>query len=217
MNKTTLQEQIELKIRDSILSGEYRAGERLIEADLVKNYKISRTIVRESLKNLGATGLVSYISKKGYSVKKFSIEDVKNLYNLLKVLEGYACETAVPLFKSQDVAKIQKLHEKMNLTAMEGNYQKYRELNIRFHETFFARSGNKILKETIINFRTRLYSYRYLSMMFPDSMIVYNREHENIIKYVKKKDSERVKLEMQKHIETVKNNVVMSLEKAPLL
>jgi len=210
-------EAIELLIRDGILSGEYRAGERLVEADLIKKYSVSRTIVRESLRNLNATGLVSYIPKKGHSVRKFSKEDVKDIYDIICVLEGYASEIAVPFFNRRDIRNMKELNEKMKVAASAEDFKEYRRLNVEFHKGFATMSGNRSLEETLENLRTKVYTYRYLSMLNPDAMDAYVKGHEKVIKAATKKDPQKVRLEMQEHIKTVRDNLIISIERSPLI
>ena len=210
-------EEIEILVRDGIMSGEYRAGERLVEADLIKKYNVSRTIVREALRNLSATGLVMYIPKKGHSVRKFSKEDVKNIYDIIRVLEGYACEIATPFFTRRDIQQIKGFNEGMKIVASEENFKEYRRLNVEFHKLFTTLSNNRILEETLENLRMKVYTYRYLSMLNPGAMDAYIKGHGKVIKFVTKKDPEKVRLAMQEHIKTVRDNLIFSIERSPLL
>ena len=209
-------EEIEVKIRDAILRGEYRAGERLVEADLISKYEASRTIVREALRNLNATGLLRYVPKKGHSVRKFSLEEIKNIYDLICLMEGYACKIATHLFKKQDVDDLKKLQEQIKSAVKKNDFKKYRELNASFHGLFVNLTGNKVLEEEVIRLRTRINTYRYLVLMIPGALENYTQDHETIIRYVLKKDPQKVKLAMQKHIERVKDNLIHAIENSPL-
>ena len=210
-------EEIEIKIRDAILRGEYRAGERLIEADLISKYEASRTIVREALRNLNATGLLKYIPKKGHSVRKFSLEEIQNTYDLICLMEGYACKIATPLFKKQDISKLKKIQEQIKDAVKTNDYKNYRELNSVFHGTFVNLTGNNVLKEEITTLRTRINTYRYLPLMIPGALENYTKDHEMIIKYVVMKDPRKVKSAMQKHIERVKKYLILAVENSPLM
>lgn len=210
-------EEIEIKIRDAILRGEYRAGERLVEADLISKYEASRTIVREALRNLNSTGLLKYIPKKGHSVRKFSLEEIKNTYDLICLMEGYACKIATPLFKKQDIDDLKKLQEQILGVVKKNDYKKYRELNTVFHGIFVNLSGNNVLKEEIITLRTRINTYRYLPLMIPGALDNYTKDHEAIIRCVTRKDSQKVKSAMQKHIERVKKYLILAIENSPLM
>ncbi len=210
-------EEIEIKIRDAILRGEYRAGERLIEADLISKYEASRTIVREALRNLNDTGLLKYIPKKGHSVRKFSLEEIKNTYDLICLMEGYACEIVTPSFKKQDIDNLKKLQEQIKGVVKKNDYKKYRELNTVFHGVFVNLTGNNVLKEEIITLRTRINTYRYLPLMIPGALDNYTKDHEAIIKCVMRKNPQKVKLAMEKHIKRVKKYLILAIEHSPLM
>ena len=111
---------------------------------MISKYEASRTIIREALRNLNATGLLSYIPKKGHSVKKFSLEEIKNTYELICLMEGYACKIATPLFQKQDVDDLKKLQEKLKGIVKKNDYKKYRELNAVFHGVFVMRQNTSI-------------------------------------------------------------------------
>jgi DNA-binding GntR family transcriptional regulator len=209
-------EEVEIKIRNAILRGEYRAGERLIEADLISKYEASRTIVREALRNLNATGLLRYIPKKGHSVRKFSLEEIQNTYDLICLMEGYACKIATPLFMKQDMDALKGLQDQIKGIVKKNDFKKYRELNTSFHGLFVNLTGNKVLKEEIITLRTRINTYRYLPLMIPGALENYTKDHETIIKCVIRQEPQKVKLAMQKHIKRVKDNLIIAIENSPL-
>lgn len=209
-------EEIEVKIRDAILRGEYRAGERLIEADLISKYEASRTIVREVLRNLNATGLLKYVPKKGHSVRKFSLEEIQNTYDLICLMEGYACKIATPLFTKQDIDSLKKLQDQIKGIVKKNDFKKYRELNASFHGIFVNLTGNKVLEEEVITLRTRINTYRYLPLMIPGALENYTNDHEAIIRCVIRKDPQKAKLAMRKHIERVKEYLILAIENSPL-
>jgi len=89
-----LSEAVAIELRRAIARGEYRPGERLTEAALCERFKVSRTPVREALRELEAEGLVTITSNLGASVVKLTLEDMNHIYDMLIVLEGTACSMA---------------------------------------------------------------------------------------------------------------------------
>lgn len=213
-----LAEETEEKIRDDILGGEYRAGERLIEANLIARYDVSRTIVREALRNLSATGLLTYVPQKGHSVRKFSLADVENIYNLLILLEGYACELAVARLGPGDLERLGELHRQMSDNiGVKDSYHVHRDLNVRFHQVFIQASGNDILAEEIGHLRMRIYTFRYLALTLHDALTTYVGEHGAVLEALYRKDTAGVKARMQAHITSVKDNLIKILKTSPLV
>lgn len=212
----TLLEEVEVKLRDAILNGEYRPGERLIEGDLTQRYRVSRSVLREALRNLGGTGIVTYYPNKGHHVTKFTIKQVENIYDVITLLQGYACELSVPFFKQRDIDFLKALNQQMKGLVHKQDYRAYRKLNDSFHEKFSIMSGNEVLRDTITKLRTRAFTYRYLAVMVPNAMEGYCKEHDTIINGVVMKDTRRTKMGMQRHMQTVKNNLIPVLKQSPL-
>ena len=210
-------EKTEIKLKEAILKGEYRAGERLIEAELEKKYSVSRTVVREVLKDLNAAGLLTYIPQKGHSVRKFSLADIKNLYDVIILLEGYACEISIQLFRKKDISLIKEFNRKMKIASEKDDYRQFTQLNTQFHGTFSRITGNDALKEVIENLRNRILTYRYPALIMPNFMADNVRGHAIIIKSVERGDLKQAKLAMQKHIQSARDELIKAIEKFPFL
>ena len=88
----SIREKIYQKVRDRITYGFLNPGERLIEENLVKEFKVSRTPIRESLRQLENEGLITFERNKGFTVSKLSPKQVDEIYQLPWILEGYAAK-----------------------------------------------------------------------------------------------------------------------------
>ena len=209
-----LHEEIEVKLRDEILNMEFKAGEKLVEMELADRYKVSRPIIREVLRRLNSVGLVSYIPNRGHYVAKVSIKQLKEIYDLLKLLEGYACENAVNLYTQEDLDYLMDINEKMKVAASKDDHRTYRKFNDLFHEKFINICNNETLKTTISNLRVRAYAYRYLALTVPTTMSNFNEQHSNIIKLLKQKDGEKINQEMQKHIASSQRLMIEVIERS---
>ena len=172
-----LHEEIEIKLRDSILNMEFKAGEKLVELELADKYKASRPVIREVLRRLSSVNLVTYTPNKGHHVAKVTIKQLKEIYDLIKVLEGLACECSVESFNLDDLEYLTELNEQMKVAGNNNDYKTYRKINDIFHERFIIISGNETLKETIRNLRVRAYAYRYLALTVPSTMSTFNEQH----------------------------------------
>ena len=212
----TLVEEVEVKLRDATLTGEYKTGERLIEADLAQKYQVSRPVLREALRNLGGTGIVTYYSNKGHHVTKFTIKQVEEIYDVITLLQGFACELSVPFFKQRDIDFLKALNQQMKGFAHKQDYRAYRKLNDSLHEKFAIMSGNEVLRDTVTKLMTSAFMYRYIAVMIPNAMEGYCKELETIINGVEMKDARRTKMGMQRHMQTVKNNLIRVLKQSPL-
>lgn len=108
-----ISEEISEILRDEIISGKLMPRERLLEEDLAKRFHVSRTPVREAIKRLESAGLVKIEHNKGAFVSDRDVSEIKNIYELRMVLEGYATETAIPYINIDTVGKLEETIKKM--------------------------------------------------------------------------------------------------------
>lgn len=139
-------------VRDLIVSGEIGAGVRLSEVTLSERLGISRTPLRAALAQLGQEGLVEIIPSGGYAVRSFGREDVIDAIELRGVLEGTALRLAAE--RGVDASGMQELHGLLQALdlALRGNvgdmdFDRYVELNARFHEVLWGLASRTIRRE----------------------------------------------------------------------
>lgn len=137
------------RVRERILSGEYQPGMHLQEIPLATAMDASRTPIRAALMELEKEGLLSYVPKRGYEVRRFDGADIADMYSVRAVLEAHAAsqcamqpERAPLLAKLQDCLRIGDaiLARRRLLPA---DLAPYREMNHRFHEAILQHSGSR--------------------------------------------------------------------------
>ncbi|MBO6048128.1 MAG: GntR family transcriptional regulator [Erysipelotrichaceae bacterium] len=133
----SLSTQIFELLRDRILNGDYEDGQKLNELALAKELKISRTPIREALKQLELQELVESIPNKGVYVKGFSARDIDDMFEMRISLEGLAIELAIDRMDDEHLNKIKDVYDLMEFYSMKLDYEKLRELNIMFHEVIY--------------------------------------------------------------------------------
>jgi GntR family transcriptional regulator, trigonelline degradation regulator len=109
-----LRRQVLDELRQSIISGRLEPGARLVERELVGMMGVSRTVIREALRQLETEGLVAIIPNKGPVVRKLSLEEARDLYSIRAVLEGLAARLFV---ENGDNAHVEKLEQALEDTA----------------------------------------------------------------------------------------------------
>ena len=132
--KATLQYRVTSKLREAILRGEFREGDRLIQEEWAEKLGVSRMPIREALRQLEMEGLVRIEPHRGAIVIPVSIEDVEEIYFLRALLEGIAVEKSLPFLEEADLEELESLVEQMEaLPANEAAVEQYVRLNARFH------------------------------------------------------------------------------------
>ncbi len=209
-----LRDKITDFIRDLIISGEVKPGEKLTEEGLSSKIGISRTPLREALLKLQSEGLVKVLPRKGAIVEDLSKEDANETYLIKGILEGLAGRLATEHITDEELGKLVEInHEMLRLSKNKRKDPKQiLKLNSEFHKIIIKSSKSKKLIKFIDDLRkhTLRYNSIYLSLMdhIQDSI----REHEKIIKALKKRDSELVELLIKKHNETARKYLYEKLK-----
>jgi DNA-binding GntR family transcriptional regulator len=174
------------KISDGTLSG----GDRLVEADLQKVFKVSRTPIREALRILTSRGLLETVPGRGASIRRVSFEDIKEIYPILANLEGLAASMAAEHISAHTFAEMKSCLEQMEVLKKAGEKRPYIEYHYRFHELYIQRCQNQHLIQIIMDLRRQIHLYRlshlYIPMAHSYSMTI----HEKILHLLKEKDKE---------------------------
>ncbi|WP_198157031.1 GntR family transcriptional regulator [Aquincola tertiaricarbonis] len=139
------------RLRDAILSGVYRPGQRLTEVALSEEMNTSRTPVTAALKALVEQGLVLYATNRGYWVREFSLEEVLEAYEVRGCLEGLACrraaERGLPAHLAELLRHCLEIGERVTAGARLAatDHAVYQRMNVEFHNAILEASGNRRL------------------------------------------------------------------------
>lgn len=186
----TLREKILEDIRDAIVSGEFKAGCRISEPDLTERYGISRTPIREALRQLESEGYLKVIPRRGAIVSEFNRKEVEEFYAIKGVLEGYAACCACEKLSLKDLYRLQAINDKLAELAQSGDVRGFFKIHDDFHEVFIRASKNEKLHELVSNLVTKFQLLRFSSLSLPGRMATSVQEHNKIIDAFRNKDAE---------------------------
>lgn len=193
-------------IKEAIVTGKYEPGERLTEEFLAKETNLSRTPIREAIKQLEAEGLITPL-KRGVIVRNFTKEDIRQIYDLRALLESYAASQAAYHRDENDLYHMKKANQeykevidKIGEKPNEDMILELVEVNRAFHETILAASKNEHLrfhlsKVVVVPLVFRSF-YWYDQHQIKHSLGV----HETILEAILNNDAERAKVAMNEHI-----------------
>ncbi|MFT9846263.1 GntR family transcriptional regulator [Aneurinibacillus sp. REN35] len=200
-------------IRSAIIEGDYAPGQRLTEEALAAELHISRTPIREALKRLETEGLIVSL-KRGVSVKTFSRESIRQIYDLRALLEGYTATQAAINHTTEDIKRLWHIHEAYG-QAIERldehhpiNLKEVVRLNNKFHEGVLLASKNEYMEF--------LLSKVFVLPLVFRSFYWYNKEeieqsqgmHQTILEAIEQRDPERSKSAMSEHIYRGRDHVL---------
>jgi len=157
-------ESIYIALRDAIVRGDLKPGQRIVEQKLSDRFRVSRVPVREALKKLEQNGFVERLSVRGVMVKEVSEEDIRDTLSILAVLEGHAAARACEQASGDLVAFLESNIEAASGGLQRGNMEDTESLDSRFHQAIVSAAGSKALVTLIGPLRSHLDRYRqYLS------------------------------------------------------
>ncbi|MCS7175449.1 GntR family transcriptional regulator [Pseudothermotoga sp.] len=205
-----LKEKIYLDLREKILNEEIKPGEWIVERKLTEIYKVSRTPIREVLRMLMEDGLIELNGKKGYTVKKLSLEDFVEIYTAREAIEGAAARLACRRREPELIEKLNKLKENLKLVDIDKDPAQGVALGRQLHDLLIEYSGNKILKKFYEKLRLLTNMTRNITKRSVEIEKRSRDDHVKIIEAILSNDETRVEELMRKHLRETLKSVVDS-------
>jgi DNA-binding GntR family transcriptional regulator len=189
------------QIRDWILNGTLRPGERLHQDQLAAALGVSRMPVREAIRQLSAEGLVQVFPHRGAFVSSLDPDEIRELYEVRAALEGLAVYHAVARLTPADLDALRQLLARLQAAEQAGADEDTIELDRRFHDRLMAPAAMPYLRELIEQARRRSEAFRRAhTYVIPGHSAHSNDEHAGILDAVIRGDAERAMALIQAHL-----------------
>ncbi len=208
-----LREVVFNNLRDAILSGELKPGERLLENHLAEKLGVSRTPVREALRMLEQENLVSLVPRKGAQVLDLSAKDIKNVLEIRAALEEVGIRHACRYMPDEDLKKLKLYNELFEKGFQDKDYNAVAINDEKFHDIIFASAQNDRLVQIINNMRAQVYRYRMAYLKVFETRTAIINHHRGILEAIENKDEEFGAKTMNDHIEHQVQVILKSLSK----
>lgn len=202
-----LRGQVFDKIRSDILNGKYKRGEELVESSIGKELGISRTPVREAIRQLELEGLVQLVPNKGAFVTGISEKDVRDIYLIRARLEGLAARMAAKNITPELLDAMEETVVLSEYHAKKEHYEQVCEMDSKFHKLLYKASGSRILEHTLTDFHQYVQRVRMASIMKKRRMEKSNDEHDAILTAIREHDEEKAELVATRHISNTVENL----------
>lgn len=186
----TLRERILGTIRDAILNGQLKPGEKVAEPELAERFGISRTPIREAFRQLESEGYLTVIPRKGAVVTDLSEREVEEFYSIKSILEGYAARIAAEKMTSKDCERLEAINGRLSQLAAEGDVKTFFRVHDEFHEVFIRAAGNDKLFALIGQLLRKFNRLRMASLALPGRMEISVQEHVKILEAFRRHDGE---------------------------
>lgn len=199
-------------IREAILAGQLKPGERLLEVDLAQQLGISRAPVREAIRQLESEGLVVGLPHRGTFVVKLSPQDLWEIYTLRAAIEGLAVHLVASAPDPEIIQKLEALVQQMRDAAERDQRKELPRLDLLFHETICQATGHRRLIEAWQSMHAQVKMFISLSGHYevpPQQLVAY---HEEVLAAIRSADPAQAEKLLREHILTVGERIVTTLQ-----
>jgi DNA-binding GntR family transcriptional regulator len=198
--RQSLHETLVAPLRDMILKGELRPGEKVPEEELCARFGVSRTPIREAVKVLAAEGLLRILPHRGAIVSQITQAQVDELFPIMAGLERLAGNLACKRATDRDILRVHKLHDAMMTHYRAGNEAAYLRHNRLVHEAIFDLAGNETLSSLYQQILARINACRFVMRKSADHWQQAVVEHEDIIRALEARDAPRLADLLDAHV-----------------
>lgn len=215
ISRVVLSDQIKEYIVNTILSGEFQPGDRIVESALARQLGVSQAPVREAIRDLVLLGFLESEPYKGTSVRSFSSDELWEVYTVRGALESLAARLTARRMTEADIESLEEILEEMLKAAEADDREQLILLDNEFHETILRISGNNLLyhlwkslefgRWTIVTYSVSEHDPAYLAV-----------RHRQLLEALKTRDPQAATEAMQHHLEDLAQPPDdLSLEPAP--
>lgn len=196
----SLSAQVFHTLREEILMGKYQKDEELKEKTIGEELGVSRTPVREALRQLELEGLVTIIPNRGAFVVGISKSDIQDIYEIRSLLEGLCAKWAAVNISEKQIQELEENNYLTDFHIVKGHYEQIVELDNRFHEILYEASDSKVLNHTLSDFHHYVERVRKVSLGSPKRASESNEEHRKIVEALKVHDAKQAQKLANMHI-----------------
>jgi DNA-binding GntR family transcriptional regulator len=207
--------EIYTDILGRIVQGELPPGQRMIEEDLAREYRVSRTPIREVIFALERDGLVARAANRGAKVIAFTPDDVEQVYEIRKVLECLGLRNVIGFLQLNALMELEQRHDFLNRKQGPHWSDEFAELDVEFHRLIVSNPRNRRLVGYLDNIALLINSLRLLGARNPRHARRASEQHLEILHALLQRDEPLAERLLAEHIETSKRNALeLFLEKS---
>jgi DNA-binding GntR family transcriptional regulator len=199
-------------LKEAIIEGHLKPGERLMEVQLAEKLGVSRTPVREAIRKLELEGLVVMIPRKGAYVADVSLKDIMNVLEIRASLEGLAASLAAERMTEEELEELQIKANEFNEALRNNDVDMMIEKDTEIHDLIFKSTRNDRLISIAEGLREQIQRFRvtYITEYNKSEELI--EEHSKILEALKNRDVEKARIYAQEHIENAENYITKAVK-----
>lgn len=206
------------RVREAVLAGALKPGERVNEVHLSRNLGVSRTPTRAALHALAAEGLLDYERNRGFTVRDYTFGEISDAYEIRAVLEGLACRFAAQRgLPEAEREKLERALRRGDRIVADFNdaperIDEYRAVNVDFHDAIIASARNRMLADIIrLTFARPGATHRNIVAFTERAVRQRHDDHHRIYEALMRGDAWRAEVLMREHVTSVKSSRLQSI------
>src|SRR6202000_1319822 len=201
--KITRAEELRLQLADEIVRGAPPPAAALDETDIARRFKVSRTPVREALRQLAASGLIDARAHRGAVVARPSIDRMSGMFEAMADLEALCAGLAAERMTPAERHQLEAIHEELRVLSHAGDPDRFHQVNERFHSAIYAGSQNGHIAEITLATRKRVQPFRRAQFRNLGRLAQSHAEHDRVVQAILRGDRNCAANATRAHIERV--------------
>lgn len=206
-----LREVVFTTLRQAILKGELRPGERLMEISLANKLGVSRTPIREAIRKLELEGLVIMVPRKGAHVAHITEQELNDVLEVRRGLEEMAIQKACERITKEEMICLEQAAKNFSDLVKSDNLVALAQADVKFHDVIYEATHNRRLVQLLNNLREQMYRYRMEYLKEADARKLLDEEHKEICKAIREKDYQRAHAYICQHIDNQQRSIIKSI------
>lgn len=198
-------------LRQAILRGELKPGERLMEIHLADRLGVSRTPIREAIRKLELEGLVTMIPRRGAEVARITEKNLRDVLEVRRALDAFSCELACDRITKKEEEELHRACEEFVSATTTRDATVIAAADVKLHDIIVRAAGNERLTELINNLSEQMYRYRIEYIKDTDNYDRLIEEHRIIYESIVKKDKQTAARTVKLHIDNQERSILKLL------
>lgn len=195
-------------LRQAILRGEIKPGERLMEIQLANKLGVSRTPIREAIRKLELEGLVLMIPRRGAEVAEITEKSLRDVLEVRGALEELAVKLACQKITDEQIQELRMAEKEFEMALSSGDVTVYAEADVKFHDVIYRATDNQRLIQLLFNLREQMYRFRVEYLKREEAHGNLLIEHRRIIETIANRDMDAAVDAVCQHIDNQVSAVI---------
>ncbi len=196
----TLATQIRNSLADEITAGVLAPGSQIDEQEIAQRFGASRTPVREALRELASSGLVTIEPRRGARVVELTLERIGEMFEVMAEIEAMCVRLATERMTTMERFYLHELHQNALAMVMAENIDGYDSYNQKLHAAIYAGTHSRFMVELVTGLRQRIAPFRRAQFRGIQRLKISYAEHDLILKCIFSKDGEAAAKQMRAHM-----------------